>query len=100
MATRAKAISLSELSSSIDKAVALASKRYGVSLGGDTLIHNWEILGRILSELNNLKPTGPTEVAAAIAKSAGLTGTPVATMIGKDILVGVVARQSFGGFAP
>jgi phosphopentomutase len=95
--TRAKAISLSELSNSIDKAVALASKRYGVSVGSDTVIHNWEILGRILRELNNLKPSGPTEVAAAIAKSAGLRGTPVATMIGKDILVGVIARETFGG---
>ncbi len=95
--TRAKAISLSELSNSIDKAVALASKRYGVSVGGDTVIHNWEILGRILREMNNLKASGPTEVAAAIAKSAGLRGTPVATMIGKDILVGVIARETFGG---
>jgi hypothetical protein len=32
-------------------------------------------------------------VAATIAKSSGLKGTPVATKIGKDILVGIIARD-------
>ena len=94
---RVETVSLSALSKSIDKAVDLATNRHGVVFDKGNVILNWEILGRILRELNNLKPSGPTEVAAAIAKSAGLRGTPVATMIGKDILVGVIARETFGG---
>ncbi len=93
MATRAKAVSIAELSRSIDKAVALAGKRYGVSLGGDNLIYNWEILGRILRELGELGPGGPLDVAASIAKGAGLKGIPVATKIGREILVGVVPQM-------
>lgn len=90
MATRAKAVSISQLSKSIDKAVALAGKRHGVSLGGDNLIYNWEILGRILRELGELGPGGTLEVATTIAKGANLKGTPVATKIGREILVGVI----------
>jgi hypothetical protein len=47
-------------------------------------------LGRVLREMGQLGPTGPTEVAATIAKGAGLKGTPVAAKIGRDILVGVI----------
>ena len=92
MATRAKAISIAALSRSIDKAVVLAGKRHGVSLGGDNLIYNWEILGRILRELGDLGPGGPLDVATTIAKGAGLKGTPVATRMGRDILVGVIPQ--------
>ncbi|MGZ6693100.1 MAG: hypothetical protein ACXVHQ_37590 [Solirubrobacteraceae bacterium] len=90
MASRAKAVSITELSKSIDKAVALAGKRHGVSLGDDNLVYNWEILGRLLRELGELGPSGPLDVATTIAKGAGLKGTPVATKIGRDILVGVI----------
>ena len=93
MATRTAVVSISNLSRSIDKAVTLAGKRHGVTLGGDNLIYNWEILGRILRELGELGPGRTIDVAATIAKGAGLKGTPVATKIGKDILVGVIARE-------
>ena len=93
MATRAAVVSISSLSKSIDRAVTLAGKRHGVKIGGDTLIHNWEILGRILRELNKLGPTEAFDIAATIAKGAGLKGTPVAAKIGKDILVGVIPRD-------
>ena len=93
MATRTAVVSISNLSKSIDRAVALAGRRHGVKLGGDNMIYNWEILGRILRELGALGPTESVDVAATIAKGAGLKGTPVATKIGKDILVGVIARD-------
>jgi hypothetical protein len=93
MATRAKAVSVAALSKSIDRAVALAGKRHGVSFGSDNLIYNWEILGRILRELGELGSDGPVEVAATIAKGAGLKGTPVATKIGREILVGVIPQM-------
>lgn len=99
MATRAAVVSISNLSRSIDKAVVLAGRRHGVKLGGENLIHNWEILGRILRELADLSPSKTLDVATTIAKGAGLKGTPVATRIGKDILVGVIARDlSVRGF--
>jgi len=93
MPKRAAVVSISNLSKSIDKAVALAGRRYGVSFDGDNVIHNWEILGRILRELGELGPAKTIDVASTIAKGAGLRGTPVATKIGKDILVGVIARD-------
>ena len=93
MATRTTVVSISNLSKSIDKAVTLAGRRHGVKLGSDNMIYNWEILGRILRELGALGPTESVDIAATIAKGAGLKGTPVATKIGKDILVGVIARD-------
>ena len=93
MATRAAVISINTLSKSIDKAVALAGRRHGVDLGGENIIYNWEILGRILRELGQIGPGATLDLASTIAKGAGLKGTPVATKIGRDILVGVVARD-------
>ena len=93
MATRAEAVSISSLSKSIDKAVTLAGQRHGVAFGGDNVIYNWEILGRILRELGELNPSRTIDVASTIAKGAGLKGTPVTTKIGRDILVGVIARD-------
>ena len=94
MATkRTSVVSVSNLSKSIDKAVALAGKRHGVQIGADNIIHNWEILGRYLREVNSVAPNDPLAVAQTIATNAGLKGTPVAAKIGKDILVGIVPRE-------
>jgi hypothetical protein len=71
----------------------LAGRRYGVGFGSDNIIHNWEILGRVLRERGDLKPGGELDVANGLARAAGLKGTPVATKFGKDILVGVIARD-------
>jgi hypothetical protein len=91
MATKAKSVSLASLSKSIDSAVKLAVRRHGVTFDNTTTIRNWEILGRYLREL----PVhgDAFDVAATIAKSSGLKGTPVATKIGRDILVGIIARD-------
>jgi len=88
MASRAKAVSVASLSKSIDAGVKLAAKRHGVTLGSDTVIKDWEILGRILRDRANL--ANPLEVAQTIATGGKLRGTPVAAKIGKDILVGVI----------
>ena len=100
MATRSAVVSVASLTRSIDKAVQLAAKRHDVKLGNDTLIHNWEILGRILRELSDLGPTGALDVATTIQKGANLRGTPVVAKIGKEILVGVIPLDMnvrFGG---
>lgn len=92
MPKRVSVVSIGNLSKSIDRAVVLAGKRHNVELSGANVIHNWEILGRILRERFTTE-TNPLDVAQTIAKEAGLKGTPVATKIGRDILVGVIPRE-------
>jgi len=88
MATRAKAVSVGSLTKAINAGVKLAARRHGVSIGGETIIRDWEILGRILREHGSL--ANPLEVAQTIATGGKLKGIPVAARLGKDILVGVI----------
>ena len=91
---RVETVSLSALSKSIDKAVALASDRHGVTFDKGNLILNWEILGRILRDRELTGGQTRLDVAATIAKNvAGIKGQPIVTMVGKDILVGFVERS-------
>ena len=90
MPKRAAVVSIAQLTRSLDKAVDLAAQRHGVTLAGDNIVYKWEILGRILRETGKLGPAGPIDVASTIAKGGGLGGVPVATKIGRDILVGVI----------
>jgi len=95
---RVETVSLSALSKSIDKAVALAGDRHGVSFDKGNLILNWEILGRILREKELAAGETRLDIAATITKNvAGIKGQPIVTRIGKDILVGFVERSG-GGF--
>ena len=48
---RSEVVAIGTLSKWINKAVALAAKRHDVVFGGDNIIYNWEILGRILREM-------------------------------------------------
>jgi hypothetical protein len=89
MATRAKSVSISSLTKAIDAGVKLAAKRHGVTLGGETIIRDWDILGRILRQRAGLG-VNPLDVAQSIATGGKLKGTPIAAKIGKDILVGVI----------
>jgi hypothetical protein len=89
MATRAKSISIGSLTKAIDTGVKLAAKRHGVTFGGDTVIHDWDILGRLLRQRAGLN-ANPLEVAQTIAAGGRIKGIPVAAKIGKDILVGVI----------
>ena len=88
MATRAKAVSIGSLTKAIDAGVKLAAKRHGVTLGGDTILRDWEILGRILRAQK--LAANPLEVAQTIASGGRLKGIPIAAKIGKEILVGVI----------
>ncbi|MEJ1966827.1 MAG: hypothetical protein WDO56_36925 [Gammaproteobacteria bacterium] len=100
MASRkAQTISVSKLISSIDKAVALAAKKRGVAVGGDTLINRWEIIGRVVRERIDMNDA--FALAKDVARGANLQGLkvqPVASRIGGDILIGIVARGNLPGF--
>jgi hypothetical protein len=89
MATRAKSVSIGSLTKAIDAGVKLAAKRHGVTLGGETIIRDWDILGRLLRQRAGLG-VNPLDVAQTIAAGGKLKGTPIAAKIGKDILVGVI----------
>jgi hypothetical protein len=88
MATRAKAVSLGSLTKAIDAGVKLAARRHGVTLGGETIIRDWEILGRLLRAQG--VAANPLDVAQTIATGGRLQGIPIAAKLGKDILVGVI----------
>ena len=90
---RSEVVGVAALSKSIDKAVALAAKRHDVAFGGDNIILNWEILGRILREMQLGGRDTRLDVANTILKNVpGVKGQPVVTKIGKDILVGFIER--------
>jgi hypothetical protein len=59
-----------------------------VTLGSDTIIRDWEILGRILRAKG--LAANPLEVAQTIATAGKLRGIPIAAKLGKEILVGVI----------
>lgn len=91
---RVETVSLSSLSKSIDKAIGLATDRHGVVFEKENVILNWEILGRILREMDLSGRDTRLDVAATIAKNAsGIKGQPVVTKIGKDVLVGFIERS-------
>jgi hypothetical protein len=94
MTRTAEVVSLGTLSKSIDKAIGLAAKKHKVTFGGDTLILNWEILGRILREMNEEGRLTRLDVATTVMKSIpGVKGQPVVTKLGKDVLVGFIERS-------
>jgi len=96
MASRkAQTVSVSKLVSSIDRAVAMASKKHAVAVGGETLINRWEIIGRVVRERIDMNDA--FALAKAVTQSANLQGLkvePVASRIGGDILIGFVARSN------
>jgi len=96
MATkRAQVISAKDLSRSIDRAVALASKRHEVKAEPSTLLINWEILGRILREFEDINAA--FKFATDVTKNVelrGIKGEPACLKMGPDILCGFVERAS------
>jgi hypothetical protein len=90
---RTEVVGIAHLSKSIDKAVALAAKKHDVAFGGDNVIVNWEILGRILREMKVGSGDTRLDVANTVLKNLpGVKGQPVVTKFGKDILVGFIER--------
>jgi hypothetical protein len=95
MAARSKAqmVSLKQLAGAVDKAAQLAGNRPGVTIDKDTIIHRSEIIGRILTSATDLNDAFKVaQDISAGAKVPGLKPQPVATRIGKDILVGFIDR--------
>jgi hypothetical protein len=100
MATkRAEVVSMTNLAKAVDRAVVVAAKRHDAVLEKDTLLLNWEIVGRRIREFEG----NPLQLAADISKNvnvAGIKAQPVATKFGKDIFVGFIERglatQRFG----
>jgi hypothetical protein len=94
---KAGSVQLSQLARSIESAVKIAAARQDVRVGGESFIHNWEIIGRVLRDKVTLDQA--YEVAREVTSRVSLPGVkiePVVTRIGKDILVGFVERGRFG----
>jgi hypothetical protein len=91
---RAETVSVAQLSKTIDKAIGLAAKRHAVVFENENIIHNWEILGRILREMNGPVGQARLDVASTVVKNLGpgFKARPVVTKIGKDVLVGFIER--------
>jgi len=92
---KAQIVSLQQLASSIEKAAKLAAERQGVALGDDTIVHRWEIIGRVLSDISDLNTAYKVaeEIAAGV-NVPGVKAEPVVSSIGQDILVGFVDRAN------
>lgn len=92
-ARRSEVVSIASLSKAIDRAVDLAAKRHNVVFGSENVVHNWEILGRVLREVREAGRQTRLDVASTVLKSLpGVKGQPVVTKVGKDILVGFIER--------
>ena len=96
MASRkAQTVSVSKLVSSVDKAILRAAGKPGVGLGGETLINRWEIIGRVVRA--DMDMNDAFALAKEVTQTANLQGLkvdPVASRIGRDILIGFVARAN------
>ena len=93
---KVESISLKTLSSSIDRAVALAERRRGIKTDGPNLALGWTIYGRILREAA-VDIDSAFQTAAAITKAAkvrGIQADPTVTRVGKNILIGFVERAA------
>jgi hypothetical protein len=94
MATRrADVISVKDLSRTVDRAVALATKRHGVKTEPGSLIVNWEIVGRILREFQDANAA--FEFASDVTRSVKLQGIkaqPAIFKMDRDILCGFIER--------
>lgn len=96
MATkRAAVISVKELSTSIDRAVKLAAERHQAKAEPSSLLINWEILGRILREFEDMNAAFQfaTDVTKNV-KLQGIKAEPACLKIGRDIFCGFIERGS------
>jgi hypothetical protein len=83
--TRAAQVSARELSTMVDKAVAIAAKRHEVALGSEkNVIVNWELVGRILKQ-GALADKFANEVTTELAKQ-GLKFQAGTMTLGKKII--------------
>jgi hypothetical protein len=93
-ARRAKVVSLTDLSKSVDKAVTLAMKRHGIKTEGGNVIHDWDTVGRILRDPQDLALAmdAATTICKAV-KVLGIVPQPKVTKVGSNVLIGFVAKE-------
>lgn len=102
MAVTKKPVSVSAamLSKSIDQAVARAAKQFGVNPLQPNLSLNWEIIGRVVRELDAGQAFELATAISSAVKVKGIVAAPAISRVGKDILVGFIERgqlpRSFG----
>lgn len=90
---RADMISAKDLSRSINRAVALAVKRHKVKPEADSILLNWEIVGRILREVSDMNSA--FDFASDVTKNLELRGIkadPAVARIGREILCGFIEK--------
>ena len=91
---RAEVLSLADLSKAVDRSVALASKRHELATEAGNLMVNWQILGRILRNFEDLNQalSFAKDVTRGV-KIQGLKGQPVVLKVGPDVLCGFIERS-------
>ncbi len=91
---RASVVSVSKLSTSIDKAIASALKRHEVGASARNLLGRGDILGRVLRTANVVDAFKFAEdVAAKVNQFKGIDATPALTRIPGGILAGFIDRS-------
>jgi hypothetical protein len=90
---KAEVLSLADLSKAVDRSVALASKRHELSTEAGNLMVNWQILGRLLRNFDDLNHalTFAKDVTRGV-KIQGLKAEPVVVKVGPDVLCGFIER--------
>jgi hypothetical protein len=92
-AKKAESVSLKSIAKSVESAVKIAAARFDLVVEKDNLIDRWEIFGRRLRNTSDLNMA--YQLAESITRGVkipGLKAEPVASRIGKNILVGFIDR--------
>jgi hypothetical protein len=86
---RARAVSLSKLSSSIDQAIELAAKRYEISAESPNVLGRGDIIGRLVEGADIKEAFAFAEaVTARVNKLPGIDAVPTLSRLGRGILMG------------
>jgi hypothetical protein len=97
----ADVVSAADLAKSIDGAITRAATQFNVPSGGPSLSLRWEIVGRIMK---NMEPAQALDIAGQVAKAVnrlpGIDAQPTISRVKGGILVGFIERsqipRSFG----
>lgn len=88
-----KTVSAAMLAKSIDGAILKAAVRFQVPVAGPTLSLKWEIVGRILRDMDATHALGiAEEVTKSVNKLSGIDAQAAISRINGGILVGFIER--------
>jgi hypothetical protein len=87
---RAGLVSNRELQGLVDAAVKVAAERTQTPIGDGSTVLKWELIGRILRDLNTAQPFA-AEVTRALG-AQGVKASPAVLIIDKKILAGFFER--------